>query len=428
MTETRPTGEQLRFVSSATGEHILDTYLEAAEKGGRTLPDLLSDLFSNSGQFNASLFQFRVNSSTQLLEVRVGTFIDPNAGWSSANASIFRWRGAHANATAYERLDLVTYNGTAYFANAAHTSSGAAPNSNFSQLVSIDMSPYALKSGDTLTNPTIAGAATINAAMNLAQIDISLAANQNDYSPTGFETASILRLTPTADRTITGLAAGQYLTSRSALSLEGRATNQPLISRTTPSSGRVIFLFNASTTYSVTLSDASVSSAAANRFDFGYTRVIPPRRGVILNYDATSQRWRDVTYLASATASNVFTGTSTEVFVSPSSIFAAAAPVSVSYAATVTLDFATGFNFDIAALTGNLTLANPTNIKAGQSGRIRIPQDATGNRTITYGSYWKAPGGSASQGLSTAASAVDCVYYYARSTTEIEFTVSRNFS
>lgn len=402
MTETRPTGEQLRFVSSATGEHILDTYLEAAEKGGRTLPDLLSDLFSNSGQFNASLFQFRVNSSTQLLEVRVGTFIDPNAGWSSANASIFRWRGAHANATAYERLDLVTYNGTAYFANAAHTSSGAAPNSNFSQLVSFDMSPYALKSGDTLTNPTIAGAATINAAMNLAQIDISLAANQNDYSPTGFATASILRLTPTADRTITGLAA--------------------------PSSGRVIFLFNASTTYSVTLSDASVSSAAANRFDFGYTRVIPPRRGVILNYDATSQRWRDVTYLASATASNVFTGTSTEVFVSPSSIFAAAAPVSVSYAATVTLDFATGFNFDIAALTGNLTLANPTNIKAGQSGRIRIPQDATGNRTITYDSYWKAPGGSASQGLSTAASAVDCVYYYARSTTEIEFTVSRNFS
>jgi hypothetical protein len=48
---TRPTGEQVRFRSAVTGDHILDVYLEAAEKGGRTLPDLLDDLFDSSGLF-----------------------------------------------------------------------------------------------------------------------------------------------------------------------------------------------------------------------------------------------------------------------------------------------------------------------------------------------------------------------------------------
>ena len=31
MAETRPIGEQLRFLSQNTGDHILDDYLEAAE-------------------------------------------------------------------------------------------------------------------------------------------------------------------------------------------------------------------------------------------------------------------------------------------------------------------------------------------------------------------------------------------------------------
>ena len=45
MAETRPAGEQLRFLSANTGEHVLDTYMEAAEIGGRALSDLLDDLF-----------------------------------------------------------------------------------------------------------------------------------------------------------------------------------------------------------------------------------------------------------------------------------------------------------------------------------------------------------------------------------------------
>ena len=33
MAETKPTGEQIRFRSANTGDHVLDTYLESAEIG-----------------------------------------------------------------------------------------------------------------------------------------------------------------------------------------------------------------------------------------------------------------------------------------------------------------------------------------------------------------------------------------------------------
>lgn len=49
MAETRPTGEQLLFRSAQTGEHVLDAYLEAAERGGRTLPDMMADVFDEQG-------------------------------------------------------------------------------------------------------------------------------------------------------------------------------------------------------------------------------------------------------------------------------------------------------------------------------------------------------------------------------------------
>ena len=77
MAITRPTADQLTFRSSANGVQNLDIYLEEAERGGRRLGDLLSDLFDTSGQFANDAFQFRVNSTTRQLQVRVGTFTDP---------------------------------------------------------------------------------------------------------------------------------------------------------------------------------------------------------------------------------------------------------------------------------------------------------------------------------------------------------------
>jgi len=85
--------------------------------------------------------------------------------------------------------------------------------------------------------------------------------------------------------------------------------------------------------------------------------------------------------------------------------------------ATITPDFAAANNYSVT-LGGNRTLANPTNITAGQSGVIVITQDGTGGRTLAYGSNFKFPGGTAPT-LTTTASAVDVLAYYCESATRI---------
>lgn len=85
--------------------------------------------------------------------------------------------------------------------------------------------------------------------------------------------------------------------------------------------------------------------------------------------------------------------------------------------ATITPNFSTGNDFSVT-LGGNRTMANPTSPTAGQSGVIYISQDATGGRTLSWGTYWKFPGGAAPT-LTTTASACDAVFYTVRTTTSI---------
>lgn len=94
--------------------------------------------------------------------------------------------------------------------------------------------------------------------------------------------------------------------------------------------------------------------------------------------------------------------------------------------ATITPDFAADCNFTVT-LGGSRTIANPTNITAGQSGSIFIVQDATGSRTLNWGSFWDFPGGTAPT-LSTAANAVDRVDYIVRSSTSIHTVFTANYS
>lgn len=93
-------------------------------------------------------------------------------------------------------------------------------------------------------------------------------------------------------------------------------------------------------------------------------------------------------------------------------------------ASTITPNLADSNNFSVT-LDTNATLANPTNIVAGQSGAIVITQDATGSRTLAYGSYWKFVGATAPT-LSTAASAVDVLVYYVESSTRITASLLNN--
>ena len=96
--------------------------------------------------------------------------------------------------------------------------------------------------------------------------------------------------------------------------------------------------------------------------------------------------------------------------------------VGLSDAASISTNLTLSNNFSVT-LAGNRTLANPTNIAAGQSGSIFITQDGTGSRTLAYGSYFKFVGGTAPV-LSTAAAAVDRIDYVVATTTKIHAVAS----
>ena len=85
--------------------------------------------------------------------------------------------------------------------------------------------------------------------------------------------------------------------------------------------------------------------------------------------------------------------------------------------ATITPNFALNNSFTVT-LGGARTLANPTNLVAGQSGVIIINQDGTGGRTLAYGSNYDFGGGTAPT-LTTTANAQDMIAYFVVSTSRI---------
>lgn len=102
----------------------------------------------------------------------------------------------------------------------------------------------------------------------------------------------------------------------------------------------------------------------------------------------------------------------------------AAAPVTLTDAATIALDMAT-FNNAIVTLGGNRTLGNPTNAVVGKGGKIRVVQDATGGRTLAFSSNWKFVGGVAPS-LSTAPGARDDLYYYVDASNDISASLDKD--
>ena len=123
--------------------------------------------------------------------------------------------------------------------------------------------------------------------------------------------------------------------------------------------------------------------------------------------------------VGAASASDVRTGTATDVGMTPASLFAAAAPVTLTDAATIAVDMGAGINFNVT-LGGNRTLGAPSNAKPGQSGRIRVTQDGTGGRTLSYASAWKPI--TATPVIETAAGKVNIFAYFVNDASNIELS------
>ena len=93
-------------------------------------------------------------------------------------------------------------------------------------------------------------------------------------------------------------------------------------------------------------------------------------------------------------------------------------------AAVITPDFTQANNFAMT-IGGNRTLANPNLPTVGQSGIIYVSQDATGGRSLVFGSYWKFPGGSVPT-LTASANATDALVFTVRTITSITINILYN--
>jgi hypothetical protein len=127
--------------------------------------------------------------------------------------------------------------------------------------------------------------------------------------------------------------------------------------------------------------------------------------------EVTTAQWRDNT---------------ADKLLSTDQVWGAMAEVALTDGANIALDLSTGFDFSVT-LAGNRTLSNPTNAKVGQRGRIRVVQDATGSRTLAFGTSYEFTNGVALT-LTTTAAAEDVLYYDVISSTRILVTIVRNIS
>lgn len=116
--------------------------------------------------------------------------------------------------------------------------------------------------------------------------------------------------------------------------------------------------------------------------------------------------------------------------VSTDTVSGAMAEVTLTDAATVTWDMSAGIDFVLTTTSGvgnSRTLGNPTNVTVGKKGRIRVVQDATGGRGLAISSNLKTQNG-AGISLTATASAEDCIYYDAVSSTKVYLSPTKNWS
>lgn len=193
MSETLPTGEQIRFRSSKTGEHNLDTYLEAAEIGDRQLFDMLDDLFDsgNSGLLRTDLWTFQYNTTSKKLQVRVGDASTPFTDITS----FFNVRGAFSTSTTYQNFDLATVTNTdVYIVHGLSAGATFASEGNFTASANtfklIDVASALSSATTQATNAASSASAASTSATNAATSATTATTKASEASTSATNAAS----------------------------------------------------------------------------------------------------------------------------------------------------------------------------------------------------------------------------------------------
>ena len=173
------------------------------------------------------------------------------------------------------------------------------------------------------------------------------------------------------------------------------------------------------------LSDLGTASNARTNLGLGSAAVVSTS-----TFFQRNNNLSDVTSTASAQANlGLVIGTNVQAFSTGivtstgTNTFSAAqrgAVVALASTGQIAPNLGAANNFSLA-MTVNTTLATPTNIVAGQSGRIAITQNSTAMTLASNSAFWKfAAGATATLSTATAVGTVDVLRYYTITSTSAE--------
>lgn len=347
---------------------------------------------------------------TESLPVVVGT--SPNVVLRSATLAqitgltTVHFRGAWSSGTGYVINDVVSLNGSSYIAVAAN-SNQTPPNATYWAVLATagatgsagaDGAPgsgsgtvLSVTCGTGLTGGTITatGTCALSTPVTIARGGIGATAG----SGTVLDNISGLSGTGLVTRS----GAGAYGFTGLPISVSNGGTGQTSAGSTAANNIGALAT-------SSNLSDLGNSSTARNNLGLGTFATI------------SSLAYSNIGGSVVASSAEWLNNTGSRIL-SPNAVWSSASPYGLSDSSTIGIDFASGVNFGVT-LAGNRTLAAPSNVKAGQTGAIRVLQDGTGSRTLSYNSVYKWTGGTACS-LSTGANKIDYLFYFAYSSSEI---------
>jgi hypothetical protein len=269
-----------------------------------------------------------------------------------------------------------------------------------------------------------------------------------------FET-TIAVVDPTADRTITlpnitgtVVTTGDTGTVTSTMLLDGTIVNADINASAAIAYSKLATLTSGNIVLGSS-ANVATSTAVTGDVTISNTGVTAIATGVIVNADINASAAIEGSKIVAATTSVVgavqlsdststtssvlaatptavkaaYDQANTKASLSTAQTFTAAQRGTVSAlgtvsAGTTTLDLATANNFSLTLPAGgSVTLGNPSNQTAGQSGVITITQNGTTAATVPYGGNWKFQGGAPT--VSTTLSSVNVIAYYVESASRI---------
>lgn len=383
---------------------------------------------------------------------------------------IGNWRGNWASGTSYTVRDLVkdASNYNVYRCNTAHTSTGTTPISSNADSAKWDLVIDAEYAEDQAT----AAAASAAASASSANDSAASAILANDWATKTSGTVAggeysakyhaLAASTSATNASNSATSAGNAQTAAEAArdatlaaydSFDDRYLGAKSSNPTLDNDGNALLagalyynttvpemrLYTGSAWVAAYVSGASYLASANNLSDLTNTATARTNLGVAIGtnvqaYDADlttlgagGSSARSFLGLAIGTDVQAYDADTAKTDVAQSFTAAQRGAISaLTDGATITPDFAVANNFSVT-LGGNRTLANPSNLTAGQSGSIFVAQDGTGSRTLAYGSQYDFIGGTAPT-LSTAASSVDRIDYIVRTTGSIHCVFTANYS